>query len=198
MATAGALHGGPLTRCDRANCRWLEVFWAWAVLPFPATACQSRPSVRESHGARPSARQDRTGLFLYEPQYTNNPSIGIGCYNTKRYEARSVGCHLRRAYRIRTSTADELRASRHVRRRQMHPWPLVRLPHGVVRRWVKISLLLGPRAPTGHCRQANHGSGAGTGADKREHGRGERKKKRDEPLPQKPGRAIPPLAVRAE
>ncbi|KAL7939163.1 hypothetical protein V8C35DRAFT_1851 [Trichoderma chlorosporum] len=49
---------------------------------------------------------------------------------------------------------------------------LVRLPHGVVGRWVKISLLLG--SPTGHCRQANHGSGA----DKREHGRARNKRER--------------------
>ncbi|KAL6794338.1 hypothetical protein J3E68DRAFT_369541 [Trichoderma sp. SZMC 28012] len=140
--------------------------------------------------------QDRTGQGCSSTSLNipTTPSIGIGCYNTKRYEARSVGCHLRRAYRIRTSTADELRASRHVRRRQIHPWPLVRLPHGVVRRWVKISLLLGPRAPTGHCRQANHGSGAGTGADKREHGRGERKK-RDEPLSPRNLGAPSPLSL---
>ncbi|KAM6485068.1 hypothetical protein HDV62DRAFT_279213 [Trichoderma sp. SZMC 28011] len=154
----------------------------------------------ETDPAEDRTAQDRAPL-LYEPQYTGNPSIlryWIQCYNTKgtRHGLEDATYGAGTEY-VLTSTADELRASRHVRRRQIHPWPLVRLPHGVVRRWVKISLLLGPRAPTGHCRQANHGSGAGTGADKREHGRGERKK-RDEPLPQKPGRAIPPLAVRAE
>lgn len=63
---------------------------------------------------------------------------------------------------------------------------LVGRPHGVVGRWVEILLLLGSRAPTGHCRQTNQSRQRETGS---------RNNKKD--LPQKVGRRQSPLLVRA-
>jgi hypothetical protein len=188
VATAGALHGGPLTRCDtwKANLV-LAALDSSAVCRLGDSGRHQPKEPRGKYGGY-GARTVRvlpTEHARYQPSSEHGvPDATYSAVpNTQRMLVRecfaTILVHRSRLH-VRISASA-------LRLRQICRWPLVRLPpHGVVRRRVAILLLMGSRAPTGHCRQTNHCSGA----DKEKEGQ-------EEKLPQKVGRAAnPPLLVR--